>query len=157
METIHPLHVDTQTVKQIWYKSDLFMIGVMDKYCACVCVCVWCNPPFYLDESNHSKRTHYRYQAHLSLGIPRVTFISPRPAKWNVLSVIWVDGSPTDYNSKEWVLAEYWIHQLCDSPVLLAVPQPPLGQPELSSFWTGLLCRIFLQTAWRKTCMKYKL
>lgn len=32
-----------------------------------------------------------------SLGIPRVTFISPRPAKWKVLRVIWVDGSPTDW------------------------------------------------------------
>ena len=33
----------------------------------------------------------------LSLGIPRVTFISPRPAKWKVLSVICVLGSPTDW------------------------------------------------------------
>ena len=30
-------------------------------------------------------------------GIPSVTFISPRPAKWNVLRVIWVDGSPIDW------------------------------------------------------------
>lgn len=37
-----------------------------------------------------------QYVAHLSLGIPSVTFISPRPAKWKVLSVICVEGSPTD-------------------------------------------------------------
>ena len=41
---------------------------------------------------------------YLSLGIPSVTFISPRPAKWKVLSVICVDGSPMDYNKKEF----YW-------------------------------------------------
>ena len=29
-------------------------------------------------------------------GMPIVTFASPRPAKWNVLSVICVDGSPMD-------------------------------------------------------------
>mmetsp|Transcript_5031 Transcript_5031/g.18314 ORF Transcript_5031/g.18314 Transcript_5031/m.18314 type:complete len:214 (+) Transcript_5031:1365-2006(+) len=29
-------------------------------------------------------------------GMPRVTLASPRPAKWNVFSVICVDGSPTD-------------------------------------------------------------
>mmetsp|Transcript_37319 Transcript_37319/g.92763 ORF Transcript_37319/g.92763 Transcript_37319/m.92763 type:complete len:217 (-) Transcript_37319:1414-2064(-) len=29
-------------------------------------------------------------------GIPRVTLASPRPAKWKVLSVICVEGSPTD-------------------------------------------------------------
>ncbi|KAH3659218.1 hypothetical protein OGATHE_006102 [Ogataea polymorpha] len=29
-------------------------------------------------------------------GIPSVTFAAPWPAKWNVLSVICVDGSPTD-------------------------------------------------------------
>jgi len=28
-------------------------------------------------------------------GIPRVTLAAPCPAKWKVLSVIWVDGSPT--------------------------------------------------------------
>lgn len=28
------------------------------------------------------------------LGIPRVTFISPLPAKWKVFSVICVEGSP---------------------------------------------------------------
>lgn len=33
----------------------------------------------------------------LNRGIPKVTFISPLPAKWNVLSVIWVDGSPIDW------------------------------------------------------------
>ena len=37
---------------------------------------------------------------YLSLGIPSVTFISPRPAKWNVLSVICVDGSPMDWKTK---------------------------------------------------------
>lgn len=31
-----------------------------------------------------------------SLGIPRVMFAPPWPAKWNVFKVIWVDGSPTD-------------------------------------------------------------
>ena len=36
---------------------------------------------------------------YLSRGIPRVTFISPLPAKWKVLRVIWVDGSPIDYNT----------------------------------------------------------
>ena len=30
----------------------------------------------------------------LILGTPRVTFIAATPAKWNVLSVIWVPGSP---------------------------------------------------------------
>ena len=35
----------------------------------------------------------------LSLGIPRVTFISPLPAKWKVLRVICVDGSPIDCNT----------------------------------------------------------
>ena len=30
-------------------------------------------------------------------GMPRVTFAAPCPAKWKVLSVIWVDGSPTDW------------------------------------------------------------
>ncbi len=30
-------------------------------------------------------------------GIPNVTFISPRPAKWKVLRVIWVEGSPIDW------------------------------------------------------------
>eukprot|EP00499_Haloplacidia_sp_CaronLabIsolate_P012258 CAMPEP_0196774152 /NCGR_PEP_ID=MMETSP1104-20130614/3211_1 /TAXON_ID=33652 /ORGANISM="Cafeteria sp., Strain Caron Lab Isolate" /LENGTH=54 /DNA_ID=CAMNT_0042144305 /DNA_START=63 /DNA_END=224 /DNA_ORIENTATION=- len=29
-------------------------------------------------------------------GIPNVTFTDPCPAKWNVLSVICVDGSPMD-------------------------------------------------------------
>ena len=32
----------------------------------------------------------------LILGTPRVTFIEAIPAKWNVLSVIWVPGSPMD-------------------------------------------------------------
>jgi hypothetical protein len=32
----------------------------------------------------------------LRRGIPRVTFTSPFPAKWKVLRVIWVDGSPMD-------------------------------------------------------------
>lgn len=31
-----------------------------------------------------------------NLGIPNVTFISPRPAKWKVFNVICVDGSPID-------------------------------------------------------------
>ena len=30
-----------------------------------------------------------------SLGIPSVTLPAPWPARWKVLSVIWVDGSPT--------------------------------------------------------------
>lgn len=34
----------------------------------------------------------------LNLGIPKVTFISPRPAKWKVFNVIWVEGSPIDWN-----------------------------------------------------------
>jgi hypothetical protein len=29
-------------------------------------------------------------------GTPRVTFIDATPAKWNVLRVIWVPGSPID-------------------------------------------------------------
>uniref|UniRef100_A0A6B0UGN7 Putative secreted protein n=1 Tax=Ixodes ricinus TaxID=34613 RepID=A0A6B0UGN7_IXORI len=33
-------------------------------------------------------------------GIPRVTFISPLPAKWKVLSVICVDGSPMLWAAK---------------------------------------------------------
>ena len=37
----------------------------------------------------------YNY-TNLKRGIPRVTFISPRPAKWNVFRVIWVEGSPID-------------------------------------------------------------
>ena len=35
--------------------------------------------------------------SHLSRGMPRVTFASPRPAMWNVFSVICVLGSPTDW------------------------------------------------------------
>ena len=31
-----------------------------------------------------------------NLGTPRVTFLAELPAEWNVLSVIWVVGSPTD-------------------------------------------------------------
>jgi len=31
---------------------------------------------------------------YLSRGIPRVTFLSATPAKWKVLSVIWVVGYP---------------------------------------------------------------
>lgn len=34
------------------------------------------------------------YPISTDLGIPRVTFISPLPAKWKVLRVIWVEGSP---------------------------------------------------------------
>ena len=30
-------------------------------------------------------------------GTPRVTFLADTPAKWNVLSVIWVVGSPMDW------------------------------------------------------------
>ena len=33
----------------------------------------------------------------LSLGIPSVMLAAPWPAKWKVLRVIWVDGSPIDY------------------------------------------------------------
>ena len=33
----------------------------------------------------------------MSLGSPSVTFRSLIPAKWNVLSVIWVPGSPIDW------------------------------------------------------------
>ena len=36
----------------------------------------------------------------LNLGIPRVTFISPLPAKWKVFRVIWVDGSPIDWAAR---------------------------------------------------------
>jgi hypothetical protein len=32
----------------------------------------------------------------LMRGTPSVTFIEATPAKWNVLSVIWVPGSPID-------------------------------------------------------------
>ena len=32
----------------------------------------------------------------LRRGIPSVMFMSPLPEKWNVLSVICVEGSPTD-------------------------------------------------------------
>lgn len=38
-------------------------------------------------------RGHYR-------GIPKVTFISPLPAKWKVLRVIWVEGSPIDWAAR---------------------------------------------------------
>lgn len=37
----------------------------------------------------------------LSLGIPSVTLAPPWPARWNVLSVICVDGSPTDWAAIE--------------------------------------------------------
>jgi hypothetical protein len=32
-----------------------------------------------------------------NLGTPNVTLAPPCPAKWKVLSVIYVDGSPNDY------------------------------------------------------------
>ena len=35
-----------------------------------------------------------------SRGMPRVTLPAPWPARWNVLSVICVDGSPTDCAAK---------------------------------------------------------
>ncbi len=33
----------------------------------------------------------------LMRGTPSVTFMEATPAKWNVLSVIWVPGSPMDW------------------------------------------------------------
>lgn len=35
-------------------------------------------------------------RVYLRRGIPSVTLASPRPAMWKVLSVICVEGSPTD-------------------------------------------------------------
>lgn len=34
-------------------------------------------------------------------GIPKVTFISPRPAKWKVFKVICVEGSPIDWKTDQ--------------------------------------------------------
>lgn len=34
-------------------------------------------------------------------GTPRVTFLSDTPAKWKVLRVIWVVGSPIDWAATE--------------------------------------------------------
>lgn len=35
----------------------------------------------------------------LILGTPNVTFMLATPAKWNVFNVIWVAGSPIDYEA----------------------------------------------------------